>query len=89
MPMGAGLMGTIILVLVLSIVLIYGPITYGYVYSSSTAILSSLNDSSVNQTVANVKTNFFNAITLATVLLILIVISAVIAVITMFGRGAE
>jgi len=85
--MGLGIIAGILMVVVGSIMLLFGPIIFQSVYTSVMPILSTANSSQLNTTIAGIQTNFFNTVSLLGTAILLIGAMVIIGTVGSFGAG--
>jgi len=86
--MGLGIIAGILMVVVGSIMLLFGPIIFQSVYTSVMPILSTANSTTLNSTIAGIQTNFFNTVSLLGTAILLIGAMVIIGTVGSFGAGA-
>jgi len=86
---GLGIIAGILMVVVGSIMLLFGPIIFASVYNSVIPILSSANSTTLNATVSGVQTNFFNTVSLLGTAILLVGAMVIIGTVGSFGAGAN
>jgi len=85
---GLGIIAGILMVVVGSVMLLFGPIIFQSVYASTQSILSSAGSATLNATVAGVQTNFYNTVSLLGTAILLIGAMVIIGTVGSFGAGA-